>query len=174
MLYDSRVFNELSNEIANGSDVLGRRRLHMICAAGRLEQQDTDMLNGPRVWLGSTIVALSALYWTAIYRNTGVLRLVQASHYGLISGSFTNRPLKGRTYLHWVAAYGHLELIEYLFEIFLTSKVDPKQFLISQDDKGDTALHLAAQHGHLLLVEIVLQHTDWEQMRKACKNHRPF
>jgi hypothetical protein len=161
MLYDSKAANEPSHQLTHSSDVLVRTRLHMICVTGRFEKQDTNTLSTPVTWPGDTMLGLDALGLAAIHGNTEVFRLAQTSHYDLASRILTDRTFMKRTYLHWAAAYGHVELVEYLLEVFLASKLVPKQYLIYQDEKGDTALHLAAQHGHIQVVEVILHHTDW-------------
>jgi hypothetical protein len=174
MFYDNKVVTELSHEITNGYDVLGRTRRHMICVTGRCEQRGTEALSTLEAWTREKVLGLDALHLAAIHGNTEILRLARASHCDLASRVLTVKTFQGRTCLHWAAAYGHLEFIECLLELFLASGAESKRALVETDGYGDTALHLAAQHGHMQVVEFILQHTDREQIMSASESHTPF
>jgi hypothetical protein len=174
MLYDNEVVNELSHEITNGSDVLGRTRLHLICITGRCEQRDTEMVSTLETWAGDKVLGLYALYLAAIHGNMEVLRLARVSHHSLASDMLTEGSYDERSGLHWAAAYGHLECVEYLSKVSLTSEVVVERLLVQTDRFGDSALDLAAQHGRIRVVEFILQHTDREEIMRACRSHTPF
>jgi hypothetical protein len=173
--------NEVDVNIALGSrgddhDVLGRSRLHIASTLSADKQCDIVMSLLPRsAWPGGELFGFNALELAAIHGNTYMFRSATASGYNVAHHSDMQLSSKsGRTYLHWAACFGHLELVEYLLDLYSTEYSLLMDLLVYCDGKGDTALHLAARNGHAEVVEAILRHTDWSRMKSACFRHTPF
>jgi hypothetical protein len=164
MFYDNKVDMRLSLQTTDGADILGRTRLHMTCASGQSEPLYTNTLSTASTWLRPHMWELNALDIAAMHGNTQIFRSAVASGYDT---TCLERSLRVRTYLHWAAAYGHLDLVEYLLEVFMVSKIDLAKVMTIKDIKDDTTLHLAARHGRPEVVEVLLRHVDWNEMERV-------
>jgi hypothetical protein len=81
---------------------------------------------------------------------------------------------KGRTALHWAAAWGNETLLRYLLGESGTRKADVQ----ASGHRGKTALHLASAHGHTRIVRLLLNHNanckatshgEWTAMHMAAE-----
>ena len=71
-------------------------------------------------------------------------------HHLVVTGtSVDNKDDKGRTALHYAAAFGHSELSSFLLQV--------GAFPSAKDDYGDTPLHPACLNGHLAVVKLLVQ-----------------
>jgi hypothetical protein len=173
MFFDNKVDNRPSLQTTDEKDILGRARLHMICASEHSQQYVRDMISMPIIWPGPYMCGLNALHIAAMHGNTNIFRLAVSSGYDTTLLHQPHTSFEGCTYLHWASAYGHLELVKFLLEVFKVSKTGLAKLLVFKNYNDDTALHLAAQHGHTKVVKVLLQHTNWRHMR-AFSNHTPF
>jgi ankyrin repeat protein len=176
ILHDNKVNEKLQSRYhEDGHDVLGRSRLHIASTLDADKQRDLELLSLPRsAWPDMESLGLNALHVAAIHGNTHMFRHAAASGYDVAHSP--GRHLSShtmRTYLHWAACFGHLELVEYLLDRY-GARHDLMYTLVYLDRFGDTALHLAASNGHAEVVEAILRHTDWSRMKSACFDHTPF
>ena len=107
------------------------------------------------------VTAKPKIFFRNIYEavKKGFLECVQY-HYEVlhtnIQGTFTGRvpgyasPASGLTYLHIASAYGHLNIVQYLFEVV---KINPE----ATEENNRTALHYASENGHLPIVKYLCE-----------------
>jgi ankyrin repeat protein len=177
ILHDNKVHaNFRFSSYDDGYDILGRSRLHIACALDADEQHVPDLLLLPRLaWPDAESLGLNALHIAAMHGNTYIFRNATACGHDVAHSSDMHPSSHtGRTYLHWAAYFGHIELIEYIFHRYVAKKDLFMDLLVCRDRRGDTALHLAARNGHTDVVEAILGQTDWIRMKSACLRHTPF
>jgi ankyrin repeat protein len=180
LLHDNRVDLDFRlSKYADGSDILGRTRLHLACALASDEQDIADLSeHSASMWSTTETLGLDALHIAAMHGHTYIFQCAAATGYSLPRFSDLHQSLHtGRTYLHWAACFGHLDLVEYLVDLYKNYNENTSRLtllLLCRDRRGDTALHLAARSGHTEVVEAMVPQIDWSRMKRTCLRHTPF
>lgn len=157
ILYDSKVDHTLGfNVRMDDSDVLGRSTLHLACSMTGRERYVRRLDLTSVSWPGKTIIGLNPLHVAAIRGDLEVFHVAAAHGYDFFSfNTDQNLSVWRRTYLHWAARYGHVELVQFL----LSELGEAFEKIYAFDIDDDTGLHLAAEYGHSDVVELILSHT---------------
>ncbi|KAH7385510.1 ankyrin repeat-containing domain protein [Phaeosphaeria sp. MPI-PUGE-AT-0046c] len=153
MFYDAKVTQKRGFKVCSDDyDAIGRSTLHLACSMTSQQRQALQLNINSALWPGERMLGLNALDVAAIRGDLELFQFAAAPRDQFFFDASLRSPASSRTYLHWAAGYGHLELARFLVGDLRTDF----QVFDTVDYNENTALHLAAENGHIDIVKLIL------------------